>query len=391
MAPRVPETVPPPSGAELLDQVRDAVRRYCFLPSQEALDAVTLWIVTTHCLPAFDFAPRLVIRSAEKRSGKSRLLEIIHDLCFNPLLTVNTRAPAIFRSLEEEHPPTLLFDEVDTMFGSRQVAEQNEELRGLINAGFHKGQFVLRTTGPLHTPTKFPTFAMAALAGIGRLPDTIEDRAVVVVMKRRTSGEHVKQYRLRLDRPILRQIGDQLTAWADGAGAELESALPDLPVEDRAADTWEPLIAVADAAGDHWPDTARAACKRLTDEASDTQDDGSLNVRLLADIQELFIRLGQDFVNTAMMVNDLNDIADAPWSDMSLSANKLSRRLREFGIRPSRNPAGTLRGYKREDFSDAFNRYLAGTGDEVSEPSDLLESQAGPSDGSPSTDTSNRQ
>lgn len=389
--PQVPAVVAALDGAELLDRARDAIGRHCVMPSQEALDAVTLWVAATHCVPAFDFAPRLVIRSAEKRSGKTRLLEVIADLAHQPLRAVNATVPAIFRSLGGDHPPTLLFDEVDTMFGTRRMADQNEELRGLINAGFQRGQDVLRTVGPQHVPTSFPTFAMAALAGIGRLPDTIEDRAVVIVMKRRAPGEYAQPYRLRSDRPALCLIGDQLAGWAESAAAGLASARPDLPVEDRAADTWEPLVAVADAAGGHWPATARTACKKLAAEASEADDEASLNVRLLVDVAEIFSSSGSAFLKSTLLVDMLHEVEDAPWSDFGLTANKLSRRLREYGVRPGRNAAGTERGYKLEDFADVFQRYVPDIRQKVSEPSERAEPEGISADSPQSSDSSDRQ
>jgi hypothetical protein len=291
-----------------------------------------------------------------------------------PLKAVNATVPAIFRSLGD-HPPTLLFDEMDTMFGSRKAAEQNEDLRGLINAGFQRGQDVLRTVGPNHTPTAFPTFAMAALAGIGRLPDTIEDRAVVVVMKRRAPGEQVQPYRLRADQPRLLDLREELAEWSTTITDNLQNARPDLPVEDRAADTWEPLVALADAAGGHWPETARIACKSLVAEATSNDDEASLNVRLLSDIADTFAEEGSAFLNSPRLAILLTTISDAPWEDMGLNANKLSRRLRDYGIKPKRNSTGTERGYRREDFADAFRRYLPVSRQKLSEPSEPLEAE----------------
>jgi hypothetical protein len=126
-------------GSGLLNEVRDAVRRFCVLPGEHELVAVVLWCALSHLLTQFDYAPRLVIRSAEKRSGKSRLLEVIDALVYSPLRAVNTTVAFVFRSLEIDPPPTLLFDEVDTIFGSKGVSDKNEELRGLLNAGFQRG------------------------------------------------------------------------------------------------------------------------------------------------------------------------------------------------------------------------------------------------------------
>ena len=53
---------------------------------------------------------------------------------------------------------------------------------------------------------------MAALAGIGAMPDTITDRAVNITMRRRARGEKVAQFRSRRDGPILTALRDRLAA-----------------------------------------------------------------------------------------------------------------------------------------------------------------------------------
>ncbi|WP_083459957.1 DUF3631 domain-containing protein [Jiangella muralis] len=345
-------------GAELLDDVRTAITRYCILPTPETVDATVLWVATTHCLPAFEYAPRLVIRSAEKRSGKSRLLEVVDVLAHSPLRVVNASVSYIFRSLGGEHPPTLLIDEADTIFGTKVKAEQNEDLRGLLNAGFQRGLNYGRTVGPSHIPTEFEVFAMAALAGIGRMPDTIEDRAVVVQMRRRKPSERVSPYRRRRDSPALVELSERLALWAQGAIGALSTAEPDLPVEDRAADTWEPLIAVADAIGGDWPARARRAAEALTAEAEEHDSEASLNVRLLGDIRDIFTAMTVSFLPSKELCNRLQQVEDAPWRDFEMNPSKLGRRLAEYDIRTGHNTAKTARGYCLPDFLDAFERYL---------------------------------
>ena len=100
-------------GAELLDDLHDTATGYVAFPDDHAAAAVTLWISTTHVLPAFEFAPRLAITSPEKRCGKTRLLDIIGGACHRPLATADATVAAIFRSLGGDHPPTLIIDEVD--------------------------------------------------------------------------------------------------------------------------------------------------------------------------------------------------------------------------------------------------------------------------------------
>ncbi|WP_280246348.1 DUF3631 domain-containing protein [Nocardia abscessus] len=330
------------------------------LPSAHAEVAVTLWVVTTHLTSCFEYAPRLVVRSPEKRSGKSRLLEIADALVHEPLRAVNATVAYIFRSLDADPPPTLLFDEADTIFGSKKVAEQNEDLRGLLNAGFQRGLPFGRTVGPNHLPMTFETFAMAALAGIGRMPDTIEDRAVVVVMRRRKPSESVAPYRTRRDRPPLDKLRVRIAEWASAVSGSLEGHEPDaLGVEDRAADVWEPLVSVADMAGGDWPQMARRAAKVMVDEAGADDEASSTNVQLLADIKDVFASMHVSFLKSAVLCDQLHHIEESPWKQFELTPSKLGHRLREYGIKTGHNTAKTERGYRIEDFHDAFERYLS--------------------------------
>lgn len=210
------ETIPdaePTPGSELLDELRSQIAQFVIPPSSEALDAITLWVAATQLQPAWQHAPRLAVVGPAKRCGKSRLLDVLTETVHEPMLTINTTPAAIFRSINEEEPPTLLVDEADTIFGPK-VAEKNEETRGLLNAGHQRGRYVTRVVGNDHTPYKFATFAMAAIAGIGDLPDTVMDRSVVIRMRRRAEGEKVKPFRSRRDIPALHELRDRIRAWA---------------------------------------------------------------------------------------------------------------------------------------------------------------------------------
>ena len=257
-------------------------------PTDHAAVAVVLWIAATHAMPAWNTAARLVIKAPEKRCGKSRLLDLIEALCHRPILTANASPSAVYRSIgaDPDDPPTLLIDEADTIFGPK-AGDANEDLRGLLNAGHQRGRPALRWDAGRRRVDHIATFAMAALAGIGNMPDTIEDRAVIISMRRRAPDETVKPYRARRDGPALAQLKAQLHAWVRAHLDELEAAAPELPVEDRAADTWEPLVAIADAAGGHWPADARAAVLALATDDLDV-DTVSLRVRLLIDIRTAF-------------------------------------------------------------------------------------------------------
>jgi uncharacterized protein DUF3631 len=353
-------TPPHPPGADILDALHTTLLRYVVLPSPEAADAVVCWIAASHAQTAWAHAPRLVIRAPEKRCGKSRLLDIVEGTCHNPLITVNASPAAVYRAIGSDHPPTLLVDEADTIFGGKN-ADANEDLRGLLNAGHQRNRPAIRWDSATHRLEKIPTFAMAALAGIGAMPDTIEDRAVVIRMRRRAPGETVAPYRHRRDSPTLHHLAHQLAAWVNAHLGELEAAVPVMPLEDRAADTWEPLIAVADLAGRDWPARARRAAEILTSERDGTTP-ASDRIRLLSDCRTAFAH--HDAIPTTVLLNRLKTDPEAPWSDYhttGLTAMKLAAMLREYDITSTTirfaPPTGQAKGYRRADFEDAWTRY----------------------------------
>jgi hypothetical protein len=357
------------NGARLLDAVHAALVRYVVFPSPQAADAVTLWIAATHAQDAFEHAPRLAAVSPEKRCGKSRLMDVAEALCHKSFVTINISSAALARTVTRENPPTLFVDEADTIFGPK-ASDSHEDLRGIVNSGHQRGRQYTRYDAAHREIEHWPTFALAMLASIGDLPDTIMDRAVVIRMRRRAQGETVAPYRTRRDRPALRTLHDQLCDWAELHLEMLTDVEPVMPVEDRAADTWEPLVAMADLAGGEWPQRARRACVALVAAENATDVETSIGARLLSDIRDVFANWTVSFISSADLVNALRKTDDGPWHDLDLSVQGLSKRLRPYDIRPVRNTAGAMRGYRLRDFADAFARYLTVTGATNLTPSD---------------------
>lgn len=357
-----PETDP----AGLLDDVAAFLSAYVSFPSAEHCDAVALWVAVTHTYDAFDSSPRLALLSAEKQSGKTRCLEVLALLVQAPQPSINMTPAAMFRLIELEHP-TLLFDEVDAIYG-RYTAKDHEDERGIINAGHRRGATVARCVGEGKriTVKTFDVYSPVALAGIGDLPDTIMDRSIIVRMRRRGPDEQVQPFRQRLVRPIGAALRGRLAAWVAEISATVGDAWPEMPdgITDRPADVWEPLFALADAAGGHWPERARAAC--LTIESARLEGVGSPGVALLVDIRTVF---GQsDKLASTDLAHMLAAMPEAQWGDLHgrpLDQRGLAQRLRKYGITPApmRSPVDYgvwVRGYRRTDFADAWERYCGG-------------------------------
>ncbi|WP_435612177.1 DUF3631 domain-containing protein [Streptomyces sp. bgisy159] len=357
-------------GAALLNEVEAFHRRFNVFPTEAAYVAVTLWDAHAHLIDAFDGTARLAFLSPEPGSGKSRALEIVETLTPRAATTVNASANALFRLVEaEEGKPTLLFDEIDTVFGPK--AGGNEEVRGFLNSGYRRGAKSLRCVGDGSNQTAawFASFCAVAMAGLGSLPDTILTRSVIIRMRKRAPNETVEPYRRRVHEKQGHALRDRLAEWTATVHDQVAEAWPAMPegVTDRPADVWEPLLAVADAAGGHWPDRARAACVELIKAASDEGNEASLGVRLLTDLRDK-VFCGADRMPTAVILEMLLALDDAPWGDVDdkpLNARMLSKLLGQYvtpankPIKPRgiRTPSGFPKGYYAEDLTDAWTRY----------------------------------
>ena len=141
----------------------------------------------------------------------------------------------------------------------------------------------------------------------------------------------------------------------------LTDATPTLPEEldDRAADIWEPLLAIVELAGGDLLAQAQAAALSLS--TGDDREDNSLGVMLLSDIHAIF--KDKDRVFSHQLVTALLDMKDAPWGDIRgwpINERTLAKMLSPFGIKPHqiRIGAETKKGYLRSDFADAWARYV---------------------------------
>lgn len=350
-------------GAELLDRIHAFARRFICYPSDHASIAHVLWMAHAHLMDAWFTTPRLAVLSPEPGSGKSRVLEITALLVPNPLLSVLSTPAFIFRRVsDQQNRPTVLYDEIDTIFGQPRG---NEELRGMINAGYRRGATVGRCymdKGKVLTEV-LETFAALALGGLGNVPDTIMSRSVVIRMRKRAAGENAQRFQPRFHEPQADALRNELADWAASVAAIAEAAQPALPdcIADRNADVWGPLFTVADLAGGAWPDAARkAATDAVLSLAASERP--SLGAQLLADIHACFG--DADRITTADLLDKLLADDEAPWGDLrgrKIDARKLAGILGEYGIRSStiRMPNGqTPKGYKREAFHDTWKRYL---------------------------------
>lgn len=349
-------------GDNLLSDVESFLARFVAYPSEHARVAHVLWIAHTYLMPAWDSTPRLAALSPEPGSGKTRLMEVTELLVPRPVPAVSVTSAYLFRKVADEGGlPTVLFDETDTIFGVN--AKQHEDIRAFLNAGHRRGAFAGRCNIQGHKITleEIPSFCAVALAGLGHLPDTILSRCIPIRMRRRAPGEHIEPFRRRNEVNTGATLSNRLSAWADSVLPVVSQMTPDFPdgIQDRNADVWEPLLIVADAAGETWPQRARAAALAIVNEAKAKPP--SLGLRLLADLWMIFGNA--EVLATEAIVSKLNDMEEAPWGDLDgkpIDSRRLSRRLSEYGVKPKtiRIGSSTPKGYARSDLHDSWVRYL---------------------------------
>lgn len=354
--------------AEMLGQVAAFAQRYVIFASPHQVTACALWVAHTYVCDRFDVSPFLHVGSPEKRSGKTRLLEVLELLVWAPWRVITPSEAVLYRKIAADHP-TLLLDEVDTVYGHRRD-DAHEPLRALLNAGNRRGVKVARCGGKDKDRLyEFDVFTPRVLAGVGNLPDTVEDRSIPIRLRRRTVREPVERFRFREAATEARPICQALKRWARAAGYALQRARPEIPatLHDRAQELWEPLLAIADLAGGEWPDHARAAAEAL--HMDGTVQEETPGVVLLRAIREIFEDRKVDRVTTADLIAALSereDLALPEWwaravkdGDQRQAGRWLARRLRPFGIEPAkwRDGGETHRGYLWEHLADPCERY----------------------------------
>jgi putative DNA primase/helicase len=319
----------PVDGATLLREIRAVILRHVVMTPEEAT-ATALFVVHAHAHDSFQISPILAVLSPEKRCGKSTFLAVLKQLMPRAIATANLSAAFIFRAIERYYP-SLLIDEADTFLNG------DPERIGILNSGHTRATAsVSRTGGENYDPQLFSTWAPKVIAKIGTLPETLEDRSVVILLRRRLPSEQIAKVRPS-DEDALRVLSAKAARWAIDVAGALADADPSVPVElhDRAADNWHPLLAIADQAGGDWPAEARRVARTF---AGQKQQERSRSIKLLEDVQEVLAdSLRDGFAPSEKLIAALRKLPESPWREVSggrgLTAHLLARLLAPFGIR----------------------------------------------------------
>jgi hypothetical protein len=423
-----PEAV---EGKVLLDELEGLLRRYVVLPKWAA-ETLALWVLHTYAFQLREVSTYIGIGSPEKRCGKTTLLSVLSELVHRPVVAANISSPAFFRVIEETQP-TLLIDEADTFLQgndelrgilnsgyTRKTAyvvrvawgswsQDGRWDRGREEERCYGGANSSEVLDPSAVPTvdasgrgsegvsalalrpeawnaprpgqgqgsrlaRFSCWCPKVMAAIGRLPDTLADRCIVIEMQRKTAGERCERLRTldtsEVRRKCLRFVRDH--------EGEIARAHPEpiASLNDRAGDIWEPLLVLADLAGGEWPLKGRNAAEGLTASAQETAP----HVSLLMDIFFVLMNAGGERIFSRELVAGLNRFGERPWAALrkgrQITELWLAQQLRPYGIRPKTMWIGesAAKGYEQVDFHEVLRRYV---------PRTEFEALKAPKDGKP--------
>ena len=343
------------STAHLLEALVDTFRLHMVISDHQAV-ALAAWSMHTFVFDRFQHTPRLAVLSPEKRCGKSTLLDLLGALCHAPVKVDSITPAALFRTVDAKRRLTLLVDEADSYLPG------NDELRGMLNSGFEATGRVIRTALQTLMPIEFQTFCPVAIAAIGKLPGTVADRSIAVKLRRKMANEEICKVRRRRD--AIGVLAQQILQWS--ADVDLADYCdPDIPesLNDRQADIAVPLLAIADEAGGEWPGKVRQALVSLFNAAEQTEDTDGQGAMLLADIRDIYAAAAGYRLSSSQICQRLTEKEGRPWADYSngrpITPNQLAKLLAPFGIKPAniRLGEGVVKGYSKDDFGDAWQRY----------------------------------
>jgi Protein of unknown function (DUF3631) len=349
----------PSSTTDVIGDLEKVIRRYLILPSSAYLP-LALWCAATRLPDCFDCFPYIALLSPAKRSGKTRVLEVLETLSAKVWRGTAPTAAALYRMMRER--PTLLLDEVEGLRG-KNISEVQQLVLAVLNAGFRRGATVPRCVGNGQKVEFFPVYGPKAFAAIGTLPDTLSDRSIVISMQRRTAAEKVERFLLTRAKREAESIVEVVDAWAQAHDEDVRAAyesLDDLDfIIDRDAELWMPLFALCSIAAPERLLQLKEDAIALSNakQAADVED--SLPLNLLDDIWQLW-PTGATHLATSALLTKLCEMEESPWSEEKLTARKLAKMLRPFHVQSRQIRLGTItvKGYRFAELEKAARRYL---------------------------------
>lgn len=318
---------------EVLHAVGTVFDKYAVFPTREARDTVVLWVLHSYVYKRFDATPRLSLYSSEPGSGKSRVMDLVAGLAPAAVNAVNVRPSILYQTIEAHDQVVMTIDEVDRIFGKRGSNSSHRQLQAILNEGFTCEGMTQVTNGP-ETVRGVSLYCPVVMAGMGSLPDATQSRSIRIKMVRR-SGVDLEPFRIRKSRHEFGVIRAALTEWAREVGRYLELIYPELPVDDRDADKWEPLITIAEMAGTDWLRRGIQACRLLESNEDNSTDELPLSVKLLRDLDEIIEERQLTSADKVFTTDLVAELVSRGWDEAYVNPRSLARVLGEYNVEPT--------------------------------------------------------
>ena len=351
----------------IVDDIREYLTKYVAFNNENHSLILAMWALHTWVFEYQNTTPYIYLSSQEKQSGKSLTLEVLETITKNPVKSTDM-TPAVMFRLIDKFKPTIMLDEVDTIFNGKA----NEHMRGLINTGYKKGGNVYRCDASTELGVvPYSTFSPKILAGIDNkcLPDTIADRCIPIKLTR-ISQEDIDSDRVETfyaedaeeeANALLDKMVDATIAIVDKVSGIRPDEMKN--IKPRQWEISRPLVSLAmliDPSGELESDLKSALVEAF--ESEDSVQNLSVLQTVLTDIKEIFddmITLGDKFpdkIHTDAIISKLNEKSGGErWT-----GKLLSKVLEPIKIRPTTIRRGNqvLKGYKKEQFMDAWTRFV---------------------------------
>jgi putative DNA primase/helicase len=361
----------PVNIADLLNDIEATIKKHVIL-SDHAAAALAVWALHTWTFELRDIVAYVAIESPEKRCGKTTLLSVLAAMAHKPLIASNVTIGALFRAIDTCRP-TLFIDEADTFLAGNGI------MRGIINSGnTWRTAYVLRLTRKVGQASRLSTdvpsqpssesaetglkkyscWCPKVIAMIGQVPDTIADRSIVVPMSRKLVTETCAP----LAELNTTEIKSKCARFALDMAQFISEAgkIRGEGLNDRAADTFDPLYIIARLAGGGWEQKLHAAALALNADAHSHHS----GTELLTDIVSIFILSGSEKIFSRVLVNTLREggcgMRSLALKYSSINEYRIAKILRSYGISPSNIRIGkhVNKGYVGSQFHEALARYV---------------------------------
>ncbi len=305
-------------------------------------------------------SPVLLATSAVPGEGKTQLLGLVSFLACRGFVATDP-TPASIYQFAERYEPTLCVDDADDVFRGAH------KLRSIINSSWTKNTAFVARGGGRGKVKRYTIWCPKAFGMIGRkMPASTLERCIVIEMTKKLPDEHVEKFR-QADCSEFEQLRRKSLRWTAENMPELRDAATKISngfggLHNRAGDNWTMQFAIANLAGGKWLDLAQSAAAAIA--ASVTADDKAQPVQVLSHIREIFSTMGTSKIHSDPLTAALVAREDWPWAhyrgNRPLTKWQLAELLKQFKIAPGSVRIGNLvlNGYHRDQFTDAFSRYL---------------------------------